>query len=683
MLKARNLDDQSFAEIVAAAESRLPWLCPEWTDHNSTDPGITILELMAWYKELQQYRMNHVTDTMKLKLLKLAGARPRAASPAACAVEIAPDAPERMRGERLYTAQGVPFELRSAVAGNRPVIAEIRVCADRRHIDVGGMLGERPITFQPFSLGGEKARLRIGFSRAGKGDVWLWFDVEAPAGVRRNPFADDTQMPRTIRWECEGASETRLLRDETYALSVSGYVQISYSGDWKAGEDGLYWLTLALEDPGCEESVRLRAVSAERFMAVQQETWAQTRLFCAEGSAGWYARLDCAMEKNAALAVFLRTADGWEQVDGWQTETREDCRQVYLDTSKAAQDGADNVMIVCLDKARAGGLLLDARGLPGETLYVRLEGLTVLTDDFSLLCNTLCRDGKVRPALWRCVDDLHPYGPRDRVFTYDQARQTVTFGNGEHGALLQGGLGAVMAADLRVSCCALGNVPAGRNLSFSDGIPLKNTAASGGRPRETVNELQARLISRLNVTKKCVSASDYERLARETPGLRVAAVKAIAAYDPDEPTGVSREPVVTVVVVPDSSEKRPMPDGRFLSAVQSCLDGRRPIGTRVKVVAPVYVDIDVSLSIRGRAVGGEDGIRLALDEFFAGGKIGIGGTLRIGDLGGVVEAVPGVSQCQAQASTASPGCDKSVAGDIRLPKRGIARLGNLYVEQLR
>ena len=77
MLKARNLDDQTYEEIVQAAEGRLPWLCPAWTDHNAHDPGITVLELMAWYKELQQYQMNQFTDGLKWKLLKLAGISPR------------------------------------------------------------------------------------------------------------------------------------------------------------------------------------------------------------------------------------------------------------------------------------------------------------------------------------------------------------------------------------------------------------------------------------------------------------------------------------------------------------------------------------------------------------------------------------------------------------------------------
>ena len=81
MLHARNLDDQTYEEIVKAAKGRLPWLCPAWTDHNAHDPGITILELMAWYKEIQQYHMNQFTDELRWKLLKLAGAGNRRSDP--------------------------------------------------------------------------------------------------------------------------------------------------------------------------------------------------------------------------------------------------------------------------------------------------------------------------------------------------------------------------------------------------------------------------------------------------------------------------------------------------------------------------------------------------------------------------------------------------------------------------
>ena len=270
MLKARNLDDQTYEEIVQAAEGRLPWLCPVWTDHNAHDPGITILELMAWYKELQQYHMNQFTDELRCKLLKLAGITRRPAAPARCAVELGSEAPERLEGERLETREEIPFELAEAVPAQRPVLAQIRVVQGDRSRDVGELLGDRAITFQPFAqAGGECSALHIGLSQLGEGDLRLWFEVVPPEGTPRNPFSDPEQAPRTIRWTCLGAEGTRLVRDDTHALSVSGYVVLRPEGEWPAGGDGLHWLTLTLEDPGCEEEVRLSGVSAGRYSALQ------------------------------------------------------------------------------------------------------------------------------------------------------------------------------------------------------------------------------------------------------------------------------------------------------------------------------------------------------------------------------------------------------------------------------
>ena len=683
MLKARNLDDQTYEEIVQAAEGRLPWLCPVWTDHNAHDPGITILELMAWYKELQQYHMNQFTDELRCKLLKLAGITRRPAAPARCAVELGPAAPERLEGERLETREEIPFELAEAVPARRPVLAQIRVVQGDRSRDVGELLGDRAITFQPFAqAGGECSVLHIGLSQLGEGDLRLWFEVVPPEGTPRNPFSDPEQAPRTIRWTCLGAEGTRLVRDDTHALSVSGYVVLRPEGEWPAGGDGLHWLTLTLEDPGCEEEVRLSGVSAGRYSALQQETWARSHFFQAPAREDWTVRLADALARDGALAVFVRRADGWAQTDRWRAAADQGGRLLQVDASQAAQDGADNVLAVTLDPMHSGRLLFDAKGLPGETFFLDLEGRTALTESFALLCETLERDGQVRPALWRCVEDLYACGPRDRVFTYDPVRETITFGDGEHGALLRRGEGAVLAASLTLSYCEGGNIPGGENLTFAgDGLTVRNLAASGGAGQETAAQAQARLLRELNTTRKCVSAGDYERLARETPGLRVAAAKALPAFDPEEPTGVSRLPTVTVVAVPAGAGERPLPDRRFLAAVQARLDRLRPIGTRVKVIPPVYVELTVRVSLRGSEDGVERTLEEALRSFLEG--CGIGGVLRAGDIAALVQAAPGVLQVRrVDLRTTAPGCYQNADGDIRLPRQAIPRLRELQVERL-
>ena len=681
MLNVRNLDDQTYEQIVEAAEGRLPWLCPQWTNHNASDPGITILELMAWYKELQQYHMNQFTTDLRLKLLKLAGAVPRPAQPARCGLEVGSDRAPKPRLERLYTREGIPFELEEALPEKRPAIARIDVVRGDRRTDVSELLWERRLTVQPFGESGEPSKLRIGFSQLGEGDLRLWFDVDDPQDPPRNPFDPDSPDPRTVRWTCEGARGTELVRDDTRALSRDGYVWLRPEGAWPAGEGGLFWLSLTLEEPGCEEAVRLSGISAGRYPALQQETWASTRQFRAEPEAEFPLLLDDAQARDCTPAVFVRTENRWEQSSDWRSERTAGGLWLWVDTRTAVQDGEDNVMVLCLDAIRAQELLFDAKGLPGETFFLRLEGRRVLTDRFSLLCNTLDRDGQVRPALWRCADDLYQCGPRDRVFTYDPVRETVTFGDGEHGALLQGGKGAVLAAELTVTFCAGGNIPGGLALEFLDGAgPIPHTPAAD---RETAEQVQARLLQELDHTRKCVSAADYEELARRTPGLRVALAKAIPAWDPDEPTGVSRFPTVTVAAVPAGGGDRPMPDGRFLAAVQRQLDRARPIGVKVKVCPPEYVEIDVSLTLRG----GEDDLEGYLTRVFrehlSGARMGVGGTVAVSDLAALAQSAPGVLQVRSIAlRTPHAGCFQNREGDIRLPRLGIPCLGKLSVERL-
>ena len=47
-LAAPKLDDRLFQDLVEEAKKRIPHYTSEWTDHNVSDPGITLLELFAW-----------------------------------------------------------------------------------------------------------------------------------------------------------------------------------------------------------------------------------------------------------------------------------------------------------------------------------------------------------------------------------------------------------------------------------------------------------------------------------------------------------------------------------------------------------------------------------------------------------------------------------------------------------
>lgn len=70
-LQLPNLDDRTYAELVAEAQSLIQNYAPEWTNYNSSDPGITLIELFAYLTEMLNYRLNRVTDANKIAFLQL------------------------------------------------------------------------------------------------------------------------------------------------------------------------------------------------------------------------------------------------------------------------------------------------------------------------------------------------------------------------------------------------------------------------------------------------------------------------------------------------------------------------------------------------------------------------------------------------------------------------------------
>ena len=54
------LDDRTFEQLVQEAIRRIPVYAPEWTDHNASDPGITLIELFAWLTEMQLYSLDRI-----------------------------------------------------------------------------------------------------------------------------------------------------------------------------------------------------------------------------------------------------------------------------------------------------------------------------------------------------------------------------------------------------------------------------------------------------------------------------------------------------------------------------------------------------------------------------------------------------------------------------------------------
>src|SRR3569832_2474467 len=78
MIPPPKLDDRSFNDIVEEAISKIPRYAPEWTNHNPSDPGITLIELAEWMTDLLIYRLNQVPDKNYVAFLTLLGIKLRA-----------------------------------------------------------------------------------------------------------------------------------------------------------------------------------------------------------------------------------------------------------------------------------------------------------------------------------------------------------------------------------------------------------------------------------------------------------------------------------------------------------------------------------------------------------------------------------------------------------------------------
>ncbi|WP_328432581.1 baseplate J/gp47 family protein [Streptomyces sp. NBC_00453] len=85
------LDTRRWPDLVAEARALIPLVAPRWTDQNVSDPGIALLELLAWHVDADMYRAGRTTDRLLRKLLALIGHPPRGPRPATAVLAVTGD----------------------------------------------------------------------------------------------------------------------------------------------------------------------------------------------------------------------------------------------------------------------------------------------------------------------------------------------------------------------------------------------------------------------------------------------------------------------------------------------------------------------------------------------------------------------------------------------------------------
>jgi predicted phage baseplate assembly protein len=221
---------------------------------------------------------------------------------------------------------------------------------------------------------------------------------------------------------------------------------------------------------------------------------------------------------------------------------------------------------------------------------------------------------------WELRRDFYASTRKDFHVVLNATTGTVFFGNGEKGRVAPANC-EVFATNL-LTRAQSSNLPSG-SINQLAGSPhnravlydpaampdgwtkLKNElqsvinplAAWGGAAAETIDQAAGEADQLVESSGRAVTLADYEQLAANTPGTRVARVTAIANMHPDFPC-YSAPGMVTVIVLPYLPQGSPVPTPGLLAAVSAYLRPRRVIGTRVEVVGPTYLEVAVQATVQ-------------------------------------------------------------------------------------
>ena len=129
-----NLDDRRFADLVEEARDLLVANAPALTNHNPSDPVITLVELFAYFTEALSYRANLITDAHRATFLRLLNGPdwPTPATRAGLDAEVRRTILALRQTDRAVTAADFEFLARAADPAGRVARAQ---CIPERNLE--------------------------------------------------------------------------------------------------------------------------------------------------------------------------------------------------------------------------------------------------------------------------------------------------------------------------------------------------------------------------------------------------------------------------------------------------------------------------------------------------------------------------------------------------------------------
>jgi hypothetical protein len=236
------IDTLDFSALLKIALDDVPGASQrEWTLHGAVDPGITILELLAWQFEQRLFMADQLTEpTVRASLRLLGLADPAPARPAVTVLSVT------VPGSADPLPTGTVFVLGRDTAGRAFATAADVSVQPVTTVEVSGRLLKAGDVLEL-----AMASPTAGTSPAVGAELSLLVEVAAAPGVSPawHPDAVDVKPPAALRWEAVGPGGTSTavqVKDTTGALRRSGLLQLPWAAVWN--------------EPGGEPR-RLRAVA--------------------------------------------------------------------------------------------------------------------------------------------------------------------------------------------------------------------------------------------------------------------------------------------------------------------------------------------------------------------------------------------------------------------------------------
>ncbi|MGC9671533.1 putative baseplate assembly protein [Planosporangium sp. 12N6] len=551
-LPAPDLDDRRFQDLVDDAKRMVMRRCPEWTDHNVSDPGVTLIETFAYLTDQVLYRLNQVPDRLYLKFLDLIG------------VELLPP---------VAAVAPVTFWLSAPASAPLTVAAGTNVATERTERTgslVFSTVADLPIL--PCALSAVR-------TRGGGADA---------AGTDRT---EDLRMGRPFPAFTDCPQPGDLMQLGLSDPVPGCAVRLDFRGRVEGVGVDPEWPPLAWE-----------AWDGQDWVACEVST-------DSTGGLNRSGEIIVHLPAGHTASVVDGVRAGWLRARVLATEPhqRPYSATPVIDALAACTVGGtvDAVHAEIVENEVLGV----AEGVAGQRFT--LSRTPVLGGAAPVLLEVSSADGW---QAWQRRDTFADSGPDDRHYVLDASTGTVRFGPAVRladGGLRQYGAAPERDAVVRMTRYSVGggtdgNVGAGAIRTLKSSIPfvagVRNLRrARGGADGETLDQARDRGPILLRTRSRAVTAEDYEAISCEAAP-EVARVRCLTAGEDDIAPGTVRVLVVPAAAAEDGQVAfgALVPSQDTLRRVAQRLDEVRLVGTRVHVEPPLYRGVTVVARLLAR-----------------------------------------------------------------------------------